>query len=108
MPVKKRWTPNEDASVRLWCSQGLTWTEQALRIGVHRDTVLARAHLIGVKLAALPVEEPPVEERLRRSLSQHSGGDAWLPLPAGHPISWGALTRGTWLDGTRYPALSAV
>jgi hypothetical protein len=25
------------------------------------------------------------------------------PLPAGHPVSWGALTRGTVLDGEAWP-----
>jgi len=24
-------------------------------------------------------------------------------LPAGHPVSWGALTSGTILEGTQYP-----
>ena len=25
------------------------------------------------------------------------------PLPAGHPVSWGAITRGTVLDGVPWP-----
>lgn len=25
------------------------------------------------------------------------------PLPAGHPLSWGILTRGTMLDGVAWP-----
>lgn len=27
----------------------------------------------------------------------------WQPLPAGHPETWGLLTRGTVLDGTAWP-----
>ena len=101
MGVKKHWTQEEDANVRLWCSQGISYTEQALRIGVHRDTVAFRARRIGVKMNTTPLE--PTEEKIRRSLLDHPGGNDWDALPAGHPITWGALTRGTWLEGTRYP-----
>ena len=30
------------------------------------------------------------------------------PLPAGHPESWGAITRGTVLDGIPWPGPSAA
>jgi hypothetical protein len=32
------------------------------------------------------------------------GHDDRQPLPAGHPVSWGAITKGTVLEGTAYPA----
>ena len=102
MALKKHWTLVEDANLRIWCSQGISWTDQGLRFGVHRDTVVFRARRLGVKLAKVAVA--PVEEKMiPRTLSGTSGGDAWDALPVGHPISWGALTRGTWLEGTRYP-----
>jgi hypothetical protein len=28
--------------------------------------------------------------------------DERLPLPSGHPVSWGLLTRGTLLEGSAY------
>lgn len=32
------------------------------------------------------------------------GPDDRPPLPAGHPVSWDVITKGTVLEGTAYPA----
>lgn len=38
------------------------------------------------------------------SKRHHGGrGDARQPLPAGHPDTWGLITRGTCLEGTPWP-----
>ena len=37
-----------------------------------------------------------------RTARSHAHGYA---MPSGHPISWGAITRGTCLEGTPYPGV---
>lgn len=48
---------------------------------------------MGKRVEFLPDLEPEVE---KPKGSRH-------PLPAGHPESWGAITRGTADDGAPYP-----
>jgi hypothetical protein len=84
------WTAPRDFRLRLMRLEGGGWEEIAEALAVSQDAAMARAVRIGAQrsLLGLTVCEDPARE----------------PLPAGHPRSWGVLTQGTWLAGTRYPA----
>lgn len=43
-----------------------------------------------------------VEDRQRRAAA-NGARNGPTAIPAGDPVSWGAITAGTWLDGERYP-----
>ena len=101
MPVKRHWTQADYVNLRAWCAEGISYTEQGVRFGVHRDTVAVVARRIGLSIAK---DDPITEPKIRRALTAGIGGGDGEPLAAGHPISWGAITRGTWLEGTTYPA----
>ena len=92
MPLPLHWSPQRDAIIRTMRQDGETWLAIGRVLGVSRWTAIARGRQIGAVRPAAPLP-PPV---LRNP--------AWRePLPAGHPDSWGAITRGTALDGQRYP-----
>jgi hypothetical protein len=41
-------------------------------------------------------------ELIEQVFSGRAGEDERLPLPPGHPVSWGLLTQGTVLEGAAY------
>jgi hypothetical protein len=47
-----------------------------------------------------PNREPA--ELIERGFSEPLCEDERLPLPPGHPLSWGPLTQGTVLEGSAY------
>jgi hypothetical protein len=51
----------------------------------------------------VPDEAEVVENRKGSSFAMERminlGGAARHAMPAGHPVSWGAITAGTWLEG---------
>lgn len=90
MPSKRDWTEAEDALVRrIGTPDGPLKSEVARALGCAAWTVHDRMKAIGHRPEALDrqiVDEAP--EDLTRD-----------PLPAGHTISWGAITRGSCLEG---------
>jgi hypothetical protein len=68
---------------------GEEWEEIAAALAVSVREAMTRALRIGAGRS--PRGPKPSEDPARE------------PLPAGHPRSWNALTRGTWLAGTPYP-----
>ena len=80
MAVPLDWRPDQDAKLTaLMNSLGQTVRQAAVQLGVSRSSVQRRAKLLAAR-------------KLRSSTSREreEAGDA--PLPAGHPISWGALS----------------
>lgn len=77
------------------------WSEfLAMRAAHDRTVNIARRFGISPALVRkigkrLDAETPPLVET--RALEQD-----WWPLPAGHPVSWGAITAGTVLEGEVY------
>ena len=45
----------------------------------------------------------PVASQRRYFVTGRPGRDDRPPLPAGHPLTWGLITRGTTLDEAPYP-----
>lgn len=45
----------------------------------------------------------PVSSQRRYFVTGRPGRDDRPPLPAGHPLTWGLITRGTTLEEAPYP-----
>jgi hypothetical protein len=90
MPRKIHWTPAQDETIRRMRAAGASWDAIAATFSVSRYTIIFRGRAVGALRPPKSVPPaPPVQER--------------LPLPAGHPLSWRALTDGTVLEGSPYP-----
>jgi hypothetical protein len=93
MPERLNWTAAADQTIHDMRAAGATWATIGAALGLSRNTIIERGRRIhatgGPSVIPRPAREP--EEDPNRA-----------PLPAGHPISWGLLTAGTMLDGTRY------
>jgi len=92
MPPAIRWTEQSDTLIRDLRDRGHSWDAIATALGTSRWTAIERAKLLG---AHLPLPAPP-----RAPRAPDLGRE---PLPAGHPLTWGALVAGTLLDGAAYP-----
>lgn len=91
MPLKLTWLPSQDHAIRRMRAEGATWDAVADRISVSRWSAIARGRWLG---AAAPRPGCVVAEPER--------GEE--PLAAGHPASWGAIIKGTLLEGAAWPA----
>ena len=89
MPRKTVWTEGQDSQIRRLRTEGASWDVIALALGLARWTVIEHARLIGV-------ERPPANAVAVLDESDRP------PLPAGHADSWGAINRGTGLDGVAF------
>jgi hypothetical protein len=84
------WTAAQDAQIRRLRAEGATWDGISQVIGRSAAAVRERGRRIGA--IRPPPDFVPLPEDPQRE-----------PLPAGHERSWGAITRGTVLDGCPYP-----
>jgi hypothetical protein len=89
VPRKTVWTEGQDTQIRRLRTEGASWDIIALVLGLARWTVIERGKVIGVERPP-PNAVPCLDESGR------------APLPAGHPDSWGAITRGSLLEGARF------
>ncbi len=88
MPLPLVWTEAADCRLKRLRAEGATWNQIAADMGLNRGSLIARGMRIGARAPALDREaESGWSDPLR------------LPLPAGHPVAWGALVTGTLLDG---------
>jgi len=83
------WTPALDEALLQLRWAGRSWDAIAGEMGLGRNSVLERGRRLGARRQ--PMVRPVVEDADRP------------PRPAGHPISWGAITGGTVLEGCAYP-----
>jgi len=89
MPQKLHWSEAADTILRRLRAEGEIWDSIAATLGVSRWTAIERGRRIGAR-------RPPPEFVPKPDLARG-------PLRAGHPLSWGLLTRGTRLQGEPYP-----
>lgn len=100
---KHVWTAEEDAAIVTGRTVEPRATFDAIgaSLGIGRDQVIDRAIGIGVHTRGdrtmmtrfKPSAEPDASDFDRRREC----------LPAGHPVTWNAITVGTCLEGQRYP-----
>ena len=89
MPPKLHWTEAADTAIRHLRAEGASWDTIAAAIGASRWSAIERGRRIG---ARAPIRiAPPPPDPCREA------------LPAGHPVTWGAITQGTLLEATAYP-----
>ncbi len=94
MSLSHTWSPQADRHLLHMRAAGLPWRVIATELRVGRNAAIERARRLGVR----PQVRPPVV----RAAPELVRNDR-TPLPAGHPITWGAITDGTPLDGSPYP-----
>lgn len=98
MPQRIIWTEQADAEILRLRQTGITWDAIAHRLGVGRNSVLARGQLLlrGAAPPAAAVPAGPPHAAAPRITNR-------APLSPGHPIAWGVLTEHTSLAGSAYP-----
>jgi hypothetical protein len=89
MPKKLVWTEGQDTQIRRLRTEGANWDLIGLALSLGRWTVIDRARVLGV-------ERPPANAVVAL------GDFAREPFPAGHGESWGAINRGTSLEGVPF------
>jgi hypothetical protein len=90
MPKRIEWTAVQDIKIKRMRAERTSWDIIAIAVGVTRWTVIERGRRLGARLPPHSFEPPP--EDPERS-----------PLPPGHGETWGAIVRGTFLEGIPYP-----
>ena len=90
VPKKIEWTEVQDTMIKRMRAECATWDAIAEAIGVTRWTVIERGRRLGARM-------PPAEQE---DISDDPDRPA---LPAGHQATWGAITKGTCLEGMIYP-----
>jgi hypothetical protein len=98
MPAPRVWTETERQQIIAGRKRGEFWGDMAPRFGVHRTTLVNAAKKMGVwtpdkRTGQVTATPRPFADRDRN----------WWPLPPGSPETWGAITRGTVLEGAEYP-----
>jgi len=89
MSGKTNWTDGQDTQIRRFRAEGAGWDVIAMALGLARWSVIERGRLLGVFRS-------PGDEGSPRTDPDRPA------LPAGHTDSWGAINRGTSLDGVRF------
>jgi hypothetical protein len=87
------WTQLADQRLARMREQGASLRTMARAFGLSRSVITARARMIGLEIPNRPVPAQRPAAELP---------DARESLPAGHPISWELITRGTSLEGNPY------
>ncbi len=90
MPKAIPWTADMDAQLTELRSGGASMESIAKIMRKARHTIRDRCYLLNIR-------PPPAEQ----PMTQVNFSD---PLPAGHPVSWGAITRGPSLEGVPFGA----
>jgi hypothetical protein len=96
MPPKLVWTEPRDSQLRRLRNDGADWDIIATSLSITRNAVMERARRIGARL--------PPPETLADNQASFLTDPLREPLAAGHPVTWHAITAGTALDGSFYPA----
>ncbi len=89
MPAAIDWT-HRDALLVWLRREKAGWEEISRQLGLPVSSCMDRARLIGARSPLTVIT------------AVDDTSDARQPLPPGHPITWGLLTRGTSLEGAPY------
>lgn len=88
------WSHDADVAILRLRADGKAWPVIASELRVGRNSVIERARYLGLP-PAIRLVQPPRRFALARTDRP--------ALPAGHPITWSAITSGTALDSVPYP-----
>jgi hypothetical protein len=90
MPKRIEWTGARDQTIKRMRNERASWDVIAAAVGVCRWAAIERGRQLFVRL------RPPVAD------AQDDGDRRRDCFPAGHPVTWGAITKGTSLEGAAY------
>lgn len=79
------WTPFADLTLLQMRHEGAPWPIIARQLQVGRSAAIERARCLGIKSKTRLPPAPHVARSPRIDRA---------PLPAGHPLTWGAITTG--------------
>lgn len=94
MALPIAWTQLADGNLLRMRAAGVCWPTVARHLHVGRSAAIERARSLGVLPATRLPQPKPVLPASRVDRA---------PLPAGHPLTWGAIIHRTPLDGIPYP-----
>ncbi len=97
MPISYTWSTQADHHLLALRAAGLSWRLVAGELRVGRNAAIERARRLGLPPRTRLLPPPP---QLKPQPVERCDRPA---LAAGHPITWGAITDGTPLEGERYP-----
>ena len=92
MPAPHNWNDALDNQLRQLRQAHASWDEISLIINRPVSTCMDRCRAIGAKFPKTSVPISNAEDI----------SDWRQPLPPGHPVTWGLLTRGTVLENCPY------
>jgi hypothetical protein len=91
MPQALVWTQKQDDRIRRRRSEGATWMQIGVEMGMSRNTIIERGRRLGAKAGQVSREPPPKREEEPVSEDPNR-----LPLRAGHPLTWGVISDDPW------------
>ncbi len=90
---RKPWSEADKEQMKSLRASGMTWHAMGLVLLRGRTAMTTMAQSMGLTSLPSSRAQPPVEPELS------ANRDAF---PPGHPVTWGAITTGTVLDGERW------
>ncbi|MBV9537429.1 MAG: AsnC family protein [Acidisphaera sp.] len=106
MPNAIQWSPSMDETIISARDARVSWDDIARAFGVSRNSVVTRGRQLGFGRTPLPFGPPRPPRATRPKRQKPPSFTDRPPLPAGHPVSWDAITAGTALAGRRYPCVT--
>lgn len=101
----KIWTAYEDEMIFLMRLYAVSWGDIGKFLGCAHQTIIYRAELLyGKDFVRVHMRTAPAPKHEPLRTARPDG----YPLPPGHPVTWGAITRGTCLEGSAYPTRPTV
>lgn len=103
MPTKREWTEADDVIIREMEAAGLSSAAMARVMGCSATTM--RLHCVRIGLTRFQGHRPPPKPETPEAKPEPVViiDRSAEPLPAGHPISWGAIVAGTCIEHMEYP-----
>lgn len=90
--ITRIYTPEQNDTIRRMCSEGRTWREIGAAVNVPHRVVALYAR---TKLGVTPFQAQK-EQRVVVKNDRAASARALEPLPAGHPLTWAAITDLMW------------
>jgi hypothetical protein len=108
--ARREWTREQDSRIRQLRAEGADWPAVGHAFGFPTEACRRRGVKLGLArkstggagaVERLATREPPEAES--DGFDRRDGA-----LPPGHPITWGAITSSTMLDGQPYGSASPL
>lgn len=102
MPAKREWTADEIERLRRLVGQRMRTVDLARHYHVSPQYMRKVVSGIGFHSVGRGENAHWADKAESPKVADHTREQNWWPLPAGHPVPWQAITRGTCLEGAPY------